>query len=164
MIFPGEKEVLWDCKESCHMKSGGETVKENRVGICCGFADVHQWPVDLWTDLHFRGGQLCVEQPLVSFSFALLEGGMVVILIFLFRRNEILCQSKQFPWLFCTITFLLPLVAFPKVVETPWFAQCLLHRSWCRNVLNSHHKYGSEWGTWKVEEMETELAFTLLIF
>lgn len=29
IIFPGEKEVLWDCKESCHMKSTGETVKQN---------------------------------------------------------------------------------------------------------------------------------------
>lgn len=37
MMFPGAKEVLWDFKESCHKKSGGETVKQNLsvLGICC---------------------------------------------------------------------------------------------------------------------------------
>lgn len=111
MIFPGEKEVLWDCKESCHMKSGGETVKQSLtvLGFVVGFADVPQQPVDLWTDFHFRAGQLYVEQPPAPFSFSLLEGGVFVMLVFLFRSNEILCQNKKFPWLFCTITFLLPL-------------------------------------------------------
>lgn len=109
MIFPGEKEVLWDCKENCHMKSGSETVKQNLTVLefVVGFADVPQWPVDLWTDFHFRAGQLCVEHPLAPFSFSLLEGGMFVMVIFLFRNNEVLCQNKKFPWLFFTITFLL---------------------------------------------------------
>lgn len=35
-------------------------------------------------------------------------------------------------------------VTIPKLVGTLWFAQCC-----CRNVLSSHHKRGSEWGTWK---------------
>lgn len=49
MIFPGEKEVLWDCKESCYMKSRGETVKQNLTVLefVVGFADVPQWPVGL---------------------------------------------------------------------------------------------------------------------
>lgn len=37
MMFPVEKKVPWDFKENCHMKSGGEAVKQNSsvLGICC---------------------------------------------------------------------------------------------------------------------------------
>lgn len=89
MVFLGEKEVLWEFKESCYMKSGGETRKQNYLcfGLVVDFADVPQQHLDLWRCFHFSAAELWVEQLLASFSFPLLIQGIVAVLVFLFRNN-----------------------------------------------------------------------------
>lgn len=145
-MFPDDKEVLWDFKESCHMKSGMK--QWNRTYLCLGlvlgFLDVAQrgLPRDLWRYFHLGTGELWVEQPLALFLFPPL-GSTTFEIVFLIRSNEILCQNKEFQWLFCIVTFLVPVqkkkkrfkVKSPKLEETLWFVQCLIHKGCCRTVV-----------------------------
>lgn len=143
MIFPDDKEVLWDFKESCHMKSG---VKQwNRTYLCLGsvlgFSDVPQWglPRDLWRYFHLGTGELWVEQPLAPFPFPLL-GSTIFEIVFLIRSNEMVCQNKEFPCLLCIVTFLVPVektgfkVKSQKLEEALRFVQWLIHKGCCRSV------------------------------
>lgn len=93
------------------------------------------------------------------------------MLIFLFRSNEVLCQNKQFPWLFCAITFLLPLEKrlISKLHSQNWQQHCDLHSIYhmevavgmsCIATINIAVSGAHE----KEEVMETELAFTLGLF
>lgn len=89
-----------------------------------GFGYAPQQHIDVGRYFQFRAGELWLEQPLATFSFPLLGRGMFAMSVFLFRSNEILCQKKKFPQVFCTVTFLLSLekngfkVTFAKLEET----------------------------------------------
>lgn len=131
-----------------------------------GFADVPQQHTDLWRYFHFRAGELWVE-PLAPFSFLLLRGGMFAM-FFLFRSNEILCKTKKFPLLLCTIIFLQSLGKKKKKVSKLHSQSYDLHSVYYTKIAagvsciatisvavkREHDK----------EEMGTELAFTLGFF
>lgn len=130
-MFPGEKEVLWGFKESCHMKSGGETVKQNLsvLGICCvpcrcasagpSHKSLEILPFQGWRAL---GGE--ATWPILHPS----PGRRNVCDVgFPLQKHWNFVQNKKFPWLFCTITFLLWKRLVSKLHPQNWKRHYDLH-------------------------------------
>lgn len=155
------------------MKSGGETVKQNLpvLGICCGLcrcASAEHRPLEI---LPFQGwrswggaatcpillpsdrrGNVCgVDFPLQKQwnSVPNQEIPMIVLYHQYHQLSAVSEKKNGFK------------VTFPKLEETPWFAQCLLHKGLsCIATVYVAVRRVHE----KEEEMETEPAFTLGLF
>lgn len=148
MMFPGEKEVLRDFKESCQMKSGGETVKQSLsvLGICCvlcrcASAGPSHRPLEI---LPFQGWRALGGAATCPILLPSPGRGNVCDVLFPLQKqwNFVPKQEISMIVLYHYLSAVEKTgfkVTSPKLEESLWFAQCLLDKGFYRSVLHSHH-------------------------
>ena len=174
MMFPGEKEVLWDFKESCHMKSRGETVKWNlsvlgfRCVLCrCAPAGPSHRPLEI---LPFQGWRALGGAATCPILLPSLGRGNVCDVGFPLQKQWAFVPKQEISVIvlyhhLSAVEKTGFKVTSPKLGERLWFAQCFVHKGYCRSDLHSHTIGVAVRGAHEKDEaMEIEQAFTLGFF